>query len=108
MHKITLQPSQMVCEEGIKCITWCNMREFLRLAVCPDQALQAPPRAVDFTVPAGVRVVTVTGPNTGGKTAALKALGLTALMPKAGLFLPLEPPTGTPYTCEVTFTLTLP
>lgn len=60
----------------------------------PDQALQPPPRAVDFTVPAGVRVVTVTGPNTGGKTASLKALGLAALMPKAGLFLPLESPAG--------------
>lgn len=60
----------------------------------PDQALQPPPRAVDFTVPAGVRVVTVTGPNTGGKTASLKALGLAALMPKAGLFLPLELPSG--------------
>ena len=35
-------------------------------------------------------MVTVTGPNTGGKTASLKALGLAALMPKAGLFLPLE------------------
>lgn len=51
-----------------------------------------PPRAVDFRVPPGVRVVTVTGPNTGGKTASLKALGLAALMPKAGLFLPLEAP----------------
>lgn len=58
---------------------------------CADQvARQRPPRAVEFTVPAGTRVVTVTGPNTGGKTASLKALGLAALMPKAGLFLPLE------------------
>ena len=61
------------------------------------QEQRPPPRAVDFAVPPGVRVVTITGPNTGGKTAALKALGLAALMPKAGLFLPLtaaEDPAG--------------
>ena len=36
-----------------------------------------------------VCVFTLKGPNTGGKTASLKALGLAALMSKAGLFLPL-------------------
>ena len=51
----------------------------------------APPRPVDLTVPPGVTVVAVTGPNTGGKTASLKALGLSALMAKAGLFLPQAP-----------------
>ena len=58
------------------------------------QARKAPPQAVDFRVPPGVSVVTLTGPNTGGKTASLKALGLTAAMAKAGLFLPLKPSEG--------------
>ena len=38
--------------------------------------------------------MTLTGPNTGGKTASLKALGLAAAMSKAGLFLPLQPVEG--------------
>ena len=59
------------------------------------QERQKAPQAVDFSVPPGVSVVTLTGPNTGGKTASLKALGLTAAMAKAGLFLPLQAPEGT-------------
>ncbi len=58
------------------------------------QARAKAPQPVDFWVPAGVRVVTLTGPNTGGKTASLKALGLAAAMSKAGLFLPLQPAEG--------------
>eukprot|EP00887_Chlorella_sp_A99_P006230 scaffold3.g6230.t1 len=48
----------------------------------------APPQPVHMVVPAGVSVVAVTGPNTGGKTASLKTLGLLVMMAKAGLFLP--------------------
>ena len=43
---------------------------------------------VDVAVPPGTRVVLVSGPNSGGKTAAAKALALAALASRAGLFVP--------------------
>ena len=50
-----------------------------------------PPVPIDILVPQGKRAVIVTGPNTGGKTASMKTLGLIALMAKAGLFIPTRP-----------------
>lgn len=50
-----------------------------------DRVLPVP---IDIDIRRGVKVVTITGPNTGGKTATLKTLGIVALMAKAGLCLP--------------------
>ena len=48
---------------------------------------------VSVRVNPDLRVVAITGPNTGGKTVTLKSVGLAALMARAGLFLPCQ---GTP------------
>lgn len=48
------------------------------------------PVPIDIRVGPHVRVVAITGPNTGGKTATLKTLGMAALMARAGLFVPAQ------------------
>ena len=50
----------------------------------------SPPVPLDLTVPADKKVVALTGPNTGGKTATLLTTGLTVLMSKAGLHIPTQ------------------
>ena len=41
----------------------------------------------DLIIQPQIRVVAITGPNTGGKTVTLKTLGLAVLMAKVGLFV---------------------
>jgi DNA mismatch repair protein MutS2 len=52
---------------------------------------------VDLLIQPQIRVVTITGPNTGGKTVSLKTLALAALMAKVGLFVPAREPVEIPW-----------
>nr|WP_317134594.1 hypothetical protein [Leptolyngbya sp. 7M] len=47
---------------------------------------------IDLVIQPQIRVVAITGPNTGGKTVTLKTLGLAVLMAKVGLFVPAKEP----------------
>ena len=51
----------------------------------------------DLVIRPDLRVVAITGPNTGGKTVTLKTLGLTALMAKVGMFIPAKEPVELPW-----------
>ena len=52
---------------------------------------------IDVTIKPSIRVVAITGPNTGGKTVTLKTMGMAALMAKVGLFIPAREPVELPW-----------
>ncbi|MEB3227878.1 MAG: endonuclease MutS2 [Synechocystis sp.] len=52
---------------------------------------------ISLTIDPQIKVIAITGPNTGGKTVTLKTLGLMALMAKAGLYIPAKDPVEIPW-----------
>ncbi len=57
------------------------------------------PNTIEWDV--SVKVVIISGPNTGGKTVTLKTLGLLSLMVRSGLFLPVEKNSQIPFFPEI-------
>eukprot|EP00793_Prasinoderma_coloniale_P000108 PRCOL_00005616-RA len=53
-----------------------------------SSALPQPPVPFDMELSSDVSAVVISGPNAGGKTACLKAVGVAALMARSGMFVP--------------------
>ena len=68
----------------------------VRLVEARHPLLDAGAVPVSLALEPPVSVLVVTGPNTGGKTVALKTLGLMALMRQSGLQLPCAPQASLP------------
>ena len=93
---IGANPPRFVNPEENEIITLRNLRH--PLLVWQQQHEQGNPVVpVDLLISPQIRVVTITGPNTGGKTVTLKTLGLAAVMAKVGLFIPAREPVEMPW-----------
>ncbi|MBD2356871.1 endonuclease MutS2 [Tolypothrix sp. FACHB-123] len=93
-------PPRFISWEQQESITLRQLRH--PLLVWQHQHEQSSPVVpVDLLINPIIRVVTITGPNTGGKTVTLKTLALAALMAKVGLFIPAREPVEIPWFDQV-------
>ncbi|MGL5034357.1 MAG: endonuclease MutS2 [Microcystaceae cyanobacterium] len=77
-------------------ITLGNLRHPLLLwQQKQEQGKEVIPVTIQIT--SSLKVIAITGPNTGGKTVTLKTLGLAALMAKVGLYIPAKYPVEIPW-----------
>jgi len=89
-------PPQFVEPNSQESITLRRLRHPL-LIWQQHQEQGSPVVPIDVKIHPQIRVVAITGPNTGGKTVTLKTVGIAALMAKVGLFVPAKEPVEIPW-----------
>jgi DNA mismatch repair protein MutS2 len=72
------------------------VRHPLLLEARRDQPSEESVVPIDVAFGSAARVLVITGPNTGGKSVALKSVGLAAVMTQAGLHIPASPDSEVP------------
>jgi DNA mismatch repair protein MutS2 len=80
--------------EGSRRVRLVGCRHPLMLAQAAERGSVIP---LELTMDADVRILILTGPNMGGKTVALKTLGVSAIMAMAGLPVAASPGTEFPH-----------
>lgn len=88
--------------DAVKCPMNRESKMLLKEARNPELTLDGEkviPNTIEWNE--SVKVVIISGPNTGGKTVTLKTLGLLSLMVRSGLFLPVEKNSQIPFFPEI-------